>query len=98
MMTSLTKAEWLIPTGLIALSFIPVVAGSFRLIQFGSGAEITADNALAGGVADYQHRNLLRSRRFPVLPQLPPQYNQLAPCGRVDTDGKQLSRFTNNLH
>ena len=44
-MTSSTKSEWLIPAGLIALSFFPVLAGTFRLIQLGGGAEITPDNA-----------------------------------------------------
>lgn len=39
------KADWLIPAGLIALSFIPTVAGIFRLVQLGGGAEITPDNA-----------------------------------------------------
>jgi uncharacterized membrane protein len=43
--TSSTKSEWLIPAGLIALSFFPVLAGTFRLIQLGGGAEITPDNA-----------------------------------------------------
>ncbi|MFZ1612550.1 MAG: DUF2306 domain-containing protein [Holophaga sp.] len=44
-MTTSTKSEWLIPTGLITLSFIPVLAGTFRLIQLGGGAEITQENA-----------------------------------------------------
>jgi uncharacterized membrane protein len=39
------KSEWLIPAGLIALSFIPMVAGTFRVLGLGSGAEITAENA-----------------------------------------------------
>lgn len=39
------KSEWLIPAGLIALSFIPIVAGTVRVIGLGSGAEITAENA-----------------------------------------------------
>ncbi len=45
-MTSFTKAEWLIPAGLIVLSVIPVIAGSFRLNPLlGGGVEITPDNA-----------------------------------------------------
>jgi uncharacterized membrane protein len=44
-MTSSTKADWLVPAGLIALGFIPIVAGSLRLLQLGSGTEITPDNA-----------------------------------------------------
>jgi uncharacterized membrane protein len=39
------KSEWLIPAGLIALSFIPIVAGTFRVIGLGNGADITAENA-----------------------------------------------------
>ncbi|UOA08259.1 DUF2306 domain-containing protein [Methylobacter sp. S3L5C] len=39
------KSEWLIPTGLIALGFIPIVAGTFRVIGLASGIEITPDNA-----------------------------------------------------
>jgi uncharacterized membrane protein len=44
-MTSSAKADWLIPAGLIALSFIPIAAGTFRMVQLGVGAEITPDNA-----------------------------------------------------
>lgn len=44
-MTSSSKSEWFIPAGLIALSFFPVLAGAFRLLQLGGGAEITPDNA-----------------------------------------------------
>ena len=44
-MTSSTKSDWLIPAGLIALSFIPIAAGTFRMVQLGAGAEITPDNA-----------------------------------------------------
>ncbi len=44
-MTSSTKADWLIPTGLITLSFIPVAVGAFRVLQLGGGAEVTPDNA-----------------------------------------------------
>jgi hypothetical protein len=38
-------ADWLIPAGLLALAFIPVVAGTFRLTTLASGAAITPDNA-----------------------------------------------------
>jgi uncharacterized membrane protein len=44
-LASSAKADWLIPAGLIALSFIPTVAGTFRLVQLGGGAEITPNNA-----------------------------------------------------
>ena len=36
--------DWLIPVGLIALAFIPIVAGMFRLTTLASPAPITPDN------------------------------------------------------
>ena len=44
-MTSSTKANWLVPSTLIALSAVPVVAGAVRLVGLAGGAEITPDNA-----------------------------------------------------
>ncbi|MBC7367487.1 MAG: DUF2306 domain-containing protein [Undibacterium sp.] len=44
-MTSSTKADWLIPGGLTALSVIPMAGGAFRLVEIGGGAAITPDNA-----------------------------------------------------
>jgi uncharacterized membrane protein len=44
-MTSSARADWLIPAGLIALSFIPIVAGAIRVVELGVGAQITPDNA-----------------------------------------------------
>ena len=44
-MPTSTKAEWLIPTGLIALSLIPIAAGTVRVVQLGGGVAITPDNA-----------------------------------------------------
>ena len=44
-MTFSAKSEWSIPAGLIALSFIPVLAGNIRLIELGSGAQLTIANA-----------------------------------------------------
>jgi uncharacterized membrane protein len=41
---SSSAADWLIPTGLLALAFIPVVAGAFRLTTLASHTEITPDN------------------------------------------------------
>lgn len=40
-----TSRDWLIPLGLIALAFIPVVAGAFRLTTLAAGAAITPENA-----------------------------------------------------
>jgi uncharacterized membrane protein len=44
-MKSTQKSNWLVPTGLILLSVIPILAGSVRLLQIGSGAVITPENA-----------------------------------------------------
>ena len=43
--TRRAKSDWLIPAGLIALSFIPVAAGTFQLFQLGGGTPLTPDNA-----------------------------------------------------
>ena len=40
-----TKADWLIPAALIALSLVPALAGSARVAQLSSGADVTPDNA-----------------------------------------------------
>lgn len=44
-MSSSAKSEWLVPAGLMALSVVPVVAGTFRLVQLAGGVQITPDNA-----------------------------------------------------
>ncbi|MEN3362252.1 MAG: hypothetical protein V7637_6234 [Mycobacteriales bacterium] len=44
-MTSPARAQWRVPAALLALAFIPVVAGAARLTQLAGGAEITPDNA-----------------------------------------------------
>ena len=36
---------WLVPAGLILLSLVPALAGTSRLIELSSGAEITEANA-----------------------------------------------------
>ena len=38
-------ADWLIPAGLLALAFIPVAAGVFRVTTLANNAAITAENA-----------------------------------------------------
>jgi uncharacterized membrane protein len=38
-------ADWLIPAGLLALAFIPVVAGAFRVTTLASHTAITPENA-----------------------------------------------------
>lgn len=45
-MTSKIKiSDWLIPTSLILLSLVPVIAGASRLTELASNAEVTANNA-----------------------------------------------------
>ena len=41
---SSSAVDWLIPAGLLALAFIPIVAGAFRVTTLASHAEITPDN------------------------------------------------------
>jgi uncharacterized membrane protein len=43
--TSRRRPEWLVPAGLIALSLVPIVAGSARVTQLTTGAAVTAENA-----------------------------------------------------
>jgi hypothetical protein len=43
-MARYTKSDWLIPAGLIALAFIPVVAGTVRLVSLAGSPEVTPDN------------------------------------------------------
>lgn len=38
------KAEWLIPAGLLAISFIPIVAGVLRVVPLAAGAAMTLEN------------------------------------------------------
>jgi uncharacterized membrane protein len=43
--TASAKADWRIPAALIALTVVPVAAGSARLVGLAGGAEITPENA-----------------------------------------------------
>jgi hypothetical protein len=43
-MATKSKADWLIPTGLIALSLVPVIAGTARLAQLRGGVPATPDD------------------------------------------------------
>jgi uncharacterized membrane protein len=43
--TTSERNDWFIVSGLLALSFIPIAAGSIRVWQLGSGAEVTPENA-----------------------------------------------------
>lgn len=40
-----TRADWLVPAALLALGFVPAIAGALRLAELGSGAAITPENA-----------------------------------------------------
>ena len=40
-----TKSDWLVPAALLALSFVPAVAGTARLAQLAGGAHVTPENA-----------------------------------------------------
>lgn len=40
-----SRREWVAPAGLIALSLVPMIAGSSRLTQLSTGAAVTAENA-----------------------------------------------------
>jgi hypothetical protein len=39
------NTNWLVPTGLIVLSLIPVIAGAVRIAELSGGAEVTPGNA-----------------------------------------------------
>ena len=39
-----TRSEWMILVGLLALSFIPISAGIFRLVELGGGAAMLPEN------------------------------------------------------
>lgn len=38
-------SRWRLPAALVALSLVPVLAGTARLVQLGAGASVTAENA-----------------------------------------------------
>ena len=44
-MTASPRRQWLVPTGLIALSLVPVAAGAARLTQLAGGGPVTSENA-----------------------------------------------------
>ena len=44
-MSAPRTSDWLTPVALVTLSVVPAVAGAFRLVQLGAGAEITEENA-----------------------------------------------------
>lgn len=44
-MTTLTRTRWRVPTALLALTAVPVIAGAFRVTQLSTGAAVTPENA-----------------------------------------------------
>jgi uncharacterized membrane protein len=43
--TRSARRDWLIPTALIMLAFVPMTAGAVRVVELSSNAEITSENA-----------------------------------------------------
>jgi len=43
--TSSTRPGWPVPTGLLLLSAVPIIAGASRVAELAGGAEVTQDNA-----------------------------------------------------
>jgi uncharacterized membrane protein len=43
--TASTRADWLVPAGLILLSVVPFLGGAVRLVGLAGGAEVTPENA-----------------------------------------------------
>jgi len=43
--TASRRSDWLVPAGLVLLSLVPAIAGTSRLAQLASGAEVTPANA-----------------------------------------------------
>lgn len=85
---SSSKADFLIPGGLLTLSFIPVLAGTFRVVQLASGVESTPDKcALRGcsaarGAPHRQFRALLHLGGVPICPRFSASPIGLASRGR----------------
>ena len=40
-----TKSDWLVPVALVALSLVPAIAGTARVAELASGAQVTPENA-----------------------------------------------------
>lgn len=96
-MTTSTKTDWLLPAGLIALSLVPMMAGTVRLVELGGGAPITPDNArffaaplpVALHIVSAVVYSVLGAFQFvPSLRQRKPNWHRAAgriliPCGLV---------------
>lgn len=44
-MTTTTRPRWRVPTALLVLTAVPVIAGAFRVTELSSGAAVTEENA-----------------------------------------------------
>lgn len=100
-MTSATKSEWLIPTGLRALSTVALLAGALRLVQLGGWAHATAKvpgwllaAPLPRGAAHHRPHHLLRPWRVAVRPRLSPPQSRLASCCRSGSGPLRACRST----
>jgi reactive intermediate/imine deaminase len=81
-MVSRASVDWLIPAGLVALSFIPAVAGTLRLIQLGGGAEITPESARFFAASLPVVLHILSSVLYGLLGafQFAPGFRRRKPC------------------
>jgi uncharacterized membrane protein len=88
------KTEWLLPAVLLALNAIPFAAGVRRLLELGTGAAITADNArfLAAPIPTVLH--LLCASVFGIVGafQFVPQFRRHRP-GWHRVAGRVLTAF-----
>jgi uncharacterized membrane protein len=95
------KADWLLPAALLVLNAIPFAAGVRRLLELGTGAAITADNArfLAAPLPTVLH--LLCASAFGIVGafQFVPQFRRRRPgwhraAGRVLTAAGLLAALS----
>lgn len=104
----LSKRDWLIPVGLLALGFVPIVAGTIRILQLGSDAAATPNDArfLASPLPVVMH--ILSStiycvlgafQFFPSLRRRRPRWHRisgwaLVPCGLLSAfSGLWMTQF-----
>ena len=85
-MTAYKQADWLIPTGLIVLAFIPILAGVVRLTALASGGPLTPQNARFFGAPIPVVLHILSVTIFSLLGAF-----QFAPSFR--RDGQEQRRF-----
>jgi FtsH-binding integral membrane protein len=88
------KADWLLPVMLLALNAIPFAASVRRLLELGTGAAITADNARFLAAPTPTALHLLCSSVFGIVGafQFLPQFRRRRP-GWHRTAGRLLTAF-----